>query len=259
VTSFLTTKQLQEILQIDRTTIYRMAETGRLPALKVGNQWRFPKQRIEAWLKMQSPAGTAREANIERRLSPPSSAIEELRELLPIECVQRIQDTFADALGVMVLVTDLSGQLVTTPSNACGFFEALHSSKKLENYCFQFLGELAKSPDLAPRFIQNELGLLCARGLIQIHGRLRAMVVVGGIAPSSWPPSDDEVARLAREFEVDPEDITSHINEVYCITAEKQAHLLSLVQRIADVISHIGNERYELFSKLQRIAELTRV
>ncbi len=34
---FLTTRQLQEILHVDRTTIYRMAEAGRIPAVKVGN------------------------------------------------------------------------------------------------------------------------------------------------------------------------------------------------------------------------------
>ena len=52
----LTTKELQEILNIDRTTIYRMAESGRVPAVKVGNQWRFPKQQIETWLQRQSVA-----------------------------------------------------------------------------------------------------------------------------------------------------------------------------------------------------------
>jgi excisionase family DNA binding protein len=35
VSEFLTTRQLQEILHVDRTTIYRMADDGRVPAVKV--------------------------------------------------------------------------------------------------------------------------------------------------------------------------------------------------------------------------------
>ena len=42
---FLTTRQLQEILHVDRTTIYRMADDGRVPAVKVGSQSAIPPAR----------------------------------------------------------------------------------------------------------------------------------------------------------------------------------------------------------------------
>jgi len=57
MSDFLTTRQLQEILHVDRTTIYRMADGGRIPAVKVGNQWRFPRRSIEGWLKTQNAVG----------------------------------------------------------------------------------------------------------------------------------------------------------------------------------------------------------
>ena len=37
----LTTSQVQDRLQVDRTTIYRMIDAGHLPAIRVGKQWRF--------------------------------------------------------------------------------------------------------------------------------------------------------------------------------------------------------------------------
>ena len=40
----LTTGDLQGLIKVDKPTIYRMAEGGRLPAIKVGRQWRFPKK-----------------------------------------------------------------------------------------------------------------------------------------------------------------------------------------------------------------------
>ena len=44
--NLLTAQQVQQMLEVDRSTIYRMAEDGRLPAIKVGRQWRFPAESI---------------------------------------------------------------------------------------------------------------------------------------------------------------------------------------------------------------------
>ncbi|RMD52615.1 MAG: DNA-binding protein, partial [Candidatus Thermofonsia bacterium] len=44
----LTAREVQEMLNVDRSTVYRMAEDGRLPAVKVGKQWRFPREKVEA-------------------------------------------------------------------------------------------------------------------------------------------------------------------------------------------------------------------
>ncbi len=49
----LTAKDVQDLLQVDRSTVYRMAEAGRLPAIKVGKQWRFPAAQIEEWMTTQ--------------------------------------------------------------------------------------------------------------------------------------------------------------------------------------------------------------
>ena len=46
MTTLLTTKDLQELINVDKSTIYLMAEDGRLPAINVGRQWRFPADQI---------------------------------------------------------------------------------------------------------------------------------------------------------------------------------------------------------------------
>ncbi len=43
----LTTKQIQDLLQVDRITVYRMLNDGRLKGVKIGNQWRFPQSEID--------------------------------------------------------------------------------------------------------------------------------------------------------------------------------------------------------------------
>ena len=47
----LTLSEVAEILRVNRETVYRMARDGRIPATKVGHQWRFNRSSIGAWLK----------------------------------------------------------------------------------------------------------------------------------------------------------------------------------------------------------------
>ncbi len=47
----LTTEQVANYLKIDKFTVYRLVAQKRLPAFKVGNQWRFKKELLEGWLR----------------------------------------------------------------------------------------------------------------------------------------------------------------------------------------------------------------
>lgn len=47
----LTIEELAEYLKISKHTLYKMVEKGKLPALKIANQWRFKKGKIEKWLE----------------------------------------------------------------------------------------------------------------------------------------------------------------------------------------------------------------
>jgi nitrogen PTS system EIIA component len=37
-------------LSVSRATVYRLAEAGLLPGVRVGNQWRFDGAQLEGWL-----------------------------------------------------------------------------------------------------------------------------------------------------------------------------------------------------------------
>ena len=47
----LTAGQVAHYLKIDKFTVYRLIAQKKLPAFKVGNQWRFKKRMLEIWLK----------------------------------------------------------------------------------------------------------------------------------------------------------------------------------------------------------------
>jgi excisionase family DNA binding protein len=46
-----TIQQAAQYLNINRFTVYRMIAKRRIPAFKVGNQWRFKQEMIDAWLQ----------------------------------------------------------------------------------------------------------------------------------------------------------------------------------------------------------------
>jgi len=47
---FLTTEEVLEYLQVNLRTVYRLIKAGKIPAVRVGRQWRFRKRDVDAWL-----------------------------------------------------------------------------------------------------------------------------------------------------------------------------------------------------------------
>jgi excisionase family DNA binding protein len=251
----LTAKEMQELLQVDRSTIYRMAEAGRLPAIKVGKQWRFPADQVNGWLQTGSAASpVAGMAGIQANVHS-----DELAALLPLECVQLIQDSYADLLGVMLVVTDMSGNPITRPSNPCGLFQAVSEQPQALQRCIQSWHQLAVAIDLEPRFSESHLNLKCTRALIRDGAELKGMVVAGCVAPDQWPPSADEVDRMAAAFAVQPDMLMGRLNEVYFLSQDQQQKVLAHVQQIANIVAHIICERKTLIGRLEAIADLTSI
>jgi excisionase family DNA binding protein len=44
-------RELSEYLRVNQATIYRLVRAGRLPAFRVGSNWRFNAHDIEKWEK----------------------------------------------------------------------------------------------------------------------------------------------------------------------------------------------------------------
>jgi len=46
----MTLDEVARYLRINKSTVYRLARDGTLPAWKLGNVWRFKKEAIERWI-----------------------------------------------------------------------------------------------------------------------------------------------------------------------------------------------------------------
>jgi excisionase family DNA binding protein len=257
MTEMLTAKDVQALLQVDRTTVYRMAEDGRLPAVKIGKQWRFSAEQLQQQLGL--PAAAEGLPAPEDRSSRRSPATSGLKALLPVECVQLMQNNFADLLGVMLVVTDMDGRPLTQPSHTCGLFDVINETPGALQSCMDSWRMMAQAIDLEPRFSRTHLGLLCGRAMIRVGAELQGMVVAGCVAPAKWPPTAAELALMAADLGLQPEQLAPRLDQVFFLSQSEQQQVLVYLQRIAAIIAHIVHERKLLMDRLAHIAELTQL
>jgi excisionase family DNA binding protein len=49
-TGVLTVREVAEYLRVHQTTIYRLLKEQKLPAFRVGSDWRFNREMIDRWM-----------------------------------------------------------------------------------------------------------------------------------------------------------------------------------------------------------------
>ncbi len=110
--AFLTTAEVLGYLQINLRTIYRLIKAGKIPAVRVGRQWRFRKADLDRWLDSQ------------RRGAPvPGPAVASTRRVLVADDEESIRELLARALTPagydVVTVADPHAALDRLRQTAC--------------------------------------------------------------------------------------------------------------------------------------------
>lgn len=57
---WMTVKDVAEYLQLSMDMVYKMAQQGKIPASKIGSQWRFKREEIDKWVMSQRPHGNTK-------------------------------------------------------------------------------------------------------------------------------------------------------------------------------------------------------
>jgi len=254
VDDLLTTRQLQNLLQLDRVTIYRMLNAGRLPGFKVGGQWRFRRREIEKLLQEQR-------ASLEVAETPQPETLGPSAQVLPLGCIQIIQDVLAEALDIAAITTDLQGQPLTKPSNPCRFCQLIQSSAEGQRRCQASWQALAASSERAPALHRCHAGLLYARGQITVGNELIATAFGGQFLSGPVEGDGDgplpRLAALARACGLNEGELRAALPTVHRLERERTERVVHLLQKVAQTFSEIGQERLSLLNRLKRIAEIT--
>jgi excisionase family DNA binding protein len=244
VDDLLTTKQLQDLLQVDRITIYRMLNDGRLRGFKVGGQWRFSRHEIEAWLQEQQSG-----LDISSTSPPPGGGIAPSSQTLPLSCVQAIQDVCAEALDIAAVTIDLDGTLLTEVANSCDFCNLILASHEGQRRCTASWKQTDRG-----RVHRCHAGLMCVSAPIEVGGH--QVAITAGCQFATQPP---DAATLAAQLGLVEGDLLSAASSVRLVPESYLPQVSRLIQRVADTFSEIGQERLNLLSRLQHIAEISTI
>ena len=105
--SFLTTEEVLEYLQVNLRTVYRLIKAGKIPAVRVGRQWRFRKRDIDAWLETQRPRGGQRAVAGTPRPAPAPMAGRP--RVLVVDDEATIRDLLSKTLALAEYDVDMAG------------------------------------------------------------------------------------------------------------------------------------------------------
>ena len=105
--TFLTTEEVLEYLQVNLRTVYRLIKAGKIPAVRVGRQWRFRKRDIDAWLDSQRPRGGARRGARGRADAAPGGSAARPRVLV-VDDEASIRDLLAKTLALAEYDVDVA-------------------------------------------------------------------------------------------------------------------------------------------------------
>jgi excisionase family DNA binding protein len=102
---FLTTEEVLEYLQVNLRTVYRLIKAGKIPAVRVGRQWRFRKRDIDAWLESQRPRQGRAGTPAPRTASP---AVGARPRVLVVDDEAAIRDLLSKTLALAEYDVDLA-------------------------------------------------------------------------------------------------------------------------------------------------------
>ncbi len=247
----LTTRDVLDILSIDRTTVYRMLKDGRLSGMKIGQQWRFPRHEIDMLLrglKRTSPA-TKTEPNTRNETDHP----------LPVQDVQPIQDVFAELAEVGAITTDMDGQALTEISNSGIYCKMIRSTESGRRACSASWRDLARRSEQQTDFFVCHAGLSYASARINITDAHPAQLVTGQFYADL--PDWDEEKKVARETAVlhglNKEAMAEAITKISVFNKYKRTEIHTWLSKTANSLEHSIRERVDLSRRLRAIAQMS--
>lgn len=249
MTDLYTVRQVQQILKVDRITIYRMLNDGRLKGIKIGQQWRFPHTEIDRLLGV--PESTE---------PIPESEPGLIDNTFPTHCIQTIQNLFADISRIGAVVVDLNGDNLTTFSRPCAFCSLMMTSPSGRAACKACWKDTAENAPSTSSFTCHA-GLNYLAAPIYDRGNQIGALITGQFywqAPDRYEETE-RVQQLARTHHIDPAQLQNAALEIQVLPVEKHAQIENWPKSTVEAMHSILNERSGFLDRLKQIANLTQL
>jgi excisionase family DNA binding protein len=242
----LTVKDVQDLLQVDRITVYRMLKDGRLTGIKIGTQWRFSRDEIESLVSLGGHPD-------------PHTAAPLAAQVLPLHCVQMIQDVFAEVAGVSAVTTTAQGAPLTSFSQSCRFCQLILDSPMGRQGCQATWQRLATQGGTPGEFVTCHAGLQSIGATITVDDAPVATIIAGQFYAAPPAPTEEaaRVQALAAQCGIDPQALREAAATVPVLDTRKREQLPGWLASVAHTFAVISRERAMLMSRLRSIAAMS--
>lgn len=247
MSELLTTKQLQDLLKIDRITVYRMLNDGRIKGVKIGNQWRFPQGEIDHLLG-------------EERNDSTSTVVESIPDF-PSSCVKEIQDIYAGIIGVGAITVTLRGKPLTDATFSNPFCKLILSTEAGQKACQKSWQKIAMQSTEGTNFQICHAGLYYKSSPIYAKNTQIACLIGGQfrLAIPNQEKEKEHIGQLAMNYHLPVDQLQEATKTVPVLKHLQREQIQDWTPKVAYTIQSILCERAELTSRLQRIAELSSI
>lgn len=243
MSELLTAKQVQKLLSIDRTTIYRMLKDGRLRGIKVGNQWRFHSEEIEKLTNVSL---------VEEEPIPVSTSV------FPLHCVQSIQNIFAQIAEVGAVTVDDNGELLTEISNCSEFCDLIMASPEGRKSCLASRQQLLSQTNGKPKYLTCHAGLQCMGAYINVSNQKSAAILASQyyIEPPDKIEQEARVEYLSSIYKLDKELLADACREIPVLDERKKGNLGLWINEVAGTFTNLCHEKADMLKRMSIISEM---
>ncbi len=259
----LTTKEVEGLIQLNRVTIYRLIREADFPAVKIGNQWRFPRQAVEAWLAERGRL--PQDDTMPPPLVPQGPT--ELSALFNTPEMSSLLQAFSRATGLSVVVTSPDGRAYFD-CQACRhpFCQLVHDTSKGRDACFAARAARDHADDSAHL-------LDCASGLRYLRAPIDgealddaphekeqpiAYVIIGPLLTDETQVEQvrGELASFSQDIGVAAEPLLTQFQAMQRFSNDQIRILLDLLSSIVSAMLHVVRSQRTVTQRLREIAWL---
>jgi excisionase family DNA binding protein len=244
---FLSTRQVIEILRVDRITIYRMLQDGRLKGIKIGQQWRFSRGEVDRLLGAEP--------------IPPQTPQPDPSASFPTHCVQTVQDLFSEVSQLSAVMLDSNGDPLTEITHPCGFCRLMQQSPEGQQACRASWQSFVQRSKAGLHQHACHAGLQYVSAPVQDGENPIGVFLSGPFSTeSSGTKGDaDRMHELASQYGIRLQDLQKSAREVPVIPSDQMARAEAWSSAVARAVESILRERTGFMSRLQQIANLSQI
>lgn len=244
-----TVRQVQDILKVDRITIYRMLQDGRLKGIKIGQQWRFSQDEVE---RLLGKVDTGISNSPQMTLADSS---------FPTHCVQTIQNLFSEISNLPGLTVDLNGELLTEISKPSSMMIQMLGNIQGREKCRDTWKQIVIESATRNGVMQTEEGFYFAAAPVYDMDAHIGAFVSGQFYAYKPDPYEEahRVTEIARKYQLDATMLQEEIKHTPVIPVEKHPEVSAWVLAASHAMQSILKERTGFLLRLQQIADLTQL